>query len=211
MEYVWRMWRTSYTPSGLLRGHSGFWYVISEIPVYLCVACCPCTLFQLEQAGHTVRRESGITSTGVQAQEDELEHPPSDSSNIRRTKLQRASPTAEKLTTTRKFRRRFRLARQICPQNGFSFISSNFDSALTGNDNVVGDRSTLTRNCSNILVRESFLSRMNVNRQATIGLTERKIQIIKGKNKMKQSRVRECEGFITPSGRPSGKRVACYT
>lgn len=87
MEYVWRMWRTSYTPSGLLWGHSGFWYVISEIPVYLCVACCPCTLFQFEQAGHTVRRESGITSTGVQAQEGEPRRTPSDSSNISRTKL----------------------------------------------------------------------------------------------------------------------------
>lgn len=71
MEYVWRMWRTSYTPSGLLWGHSGFWYVISEIPVYLCVACCPCTLFQFEQAGHTARRESGITSAGIEAQEGE--------------------------------------------------------------------------------------------------------------------------------------------
>lgn len=87
VEYVWRMWRTSYTPSGLLWGHSGFWYVISEIPVYLCVACCPCTLFQFEQAGHTVRRESGITSTGVQAQEGEPRRTPSDSSNISRTKL----------------------------------------------------------------------------------------------------------------------------
>lgn len=87
VEYVWRMWRTSYTPSGLLWGHTGFWYVISEIPVYLCVACCPCTLFQLEQAGRTVRRESGITSTGVWAQVGEPEHSPSASSNIWRMKL----------------------------------------------------------------------------------------------------------------------------
>lgn len=50
VEYVWRMWRTLYTPTGSLWGHSGFWYVISEIPVYLCVACCPCAMFQLERA-----------------------------------------------------------------------------------------------------------------------------------------------------------------
>lgn len=54
------------------------------------------TLFQFEQAGHTVRRESGITSTGVQAQEGELQRTPSDSSNIsedetiRREKINRA-------------------------------------------------------------------------------------------------------------------------
>lgn len=83
MEYVWRMWRTSYTPSGLLWGHSGFWYVISEIPVYLCVACCPCTrCSNSNRRGTTARRESGITSTGVQAQEGELQRTPSDSSNI---------------------------------------------------------------------------------------------------------------------------------
>lgn len=34
-----------------------------------------------------MRRESGITSTGVQAQEGELQRTPSDSSNIWRTKL----------------------------------------------------------------------------------------------------------------------------
>lgn len=44
-----------------------------------------------------MRCESGITSASVQAQEGELEYPPSDSSNIRRTKL-RASSAMEKLT-----------------------------------------------------------------------------------------------------------------
>lgn len=94
------MWRTSYTPSGLLWGHSGFWYVISEIPVYLCVACCPCTLFQFEQAGQAhggasrkwyyfYRRAGprGWAST----------HSPSDSSNISRTELY----DGEKLTRQR--------------------------------------------------------------------------------------------------------------
>lgn len=55
VEYVWRMWRSLYTPPGSLWGHSGFWYVISEIPVYLCVACCPCAMFQLERAKRAPR------------------------------------------------------------------------------------------------------------------------------------------------------------
>lgn len=65
VEYVWRVWRSLYTPPGSLWGHSGFWYVISEIPVYLCVACCPCAMFQLERAKRAlVRCESGITCAG---------------------------------------------------------------------------------------------------------------------------------------------------
>lgn len=83
VEYVWRMWRSLYTPPGSLWGHSGFWYVISEIPVYLCVACCPCAMFQLERAKRApVRCESGITCVGgrakrragspVRAQEDKI-------------------------------------------------------------------------------------------------------------------------------------------
>lgn len=72
-EYVWRMWRTLYTPPGSLWGHSGFWYVISEIPVYLCVACCPCAMFQLERArrARTVRLESGITCVDRVGGQDE--------------------------------------------------------------------------------------------------------------------------------------------
>ncbi|KAL6266613.1 hypothetical protein P5V15_003458 [Pogonomyrmex californicus] len=68
-EYVWRMWRTLYTPPGSLWGHSGFWYVISEIPVYLCVACCPCAMFQLERVKRApVRCESGITCVDGRAE-----------------------------------------------------------------------------------------------------------------------------------------------
>lgn len=75
VEYVWRMWRSLYTPPGSLWGHSGFWYVISEIPVYLCVACCPCAMFQLERVKRAlVRCESGITCAGGRAGHRGLDH-----------------------------------------------------------------------------------------------------------------------------------------